>query len=75
MVTTQTHETCTVTNCDCTCAGCRPSQCAACPKCGADIDNTPQDGGVTDIFDAPSYQGMTTQSLHSIWMDTRKACA
>lgn len=48
------HETCIAEPCDCTCAGCRPETCDSCPRCGADIDNTPEDGGVTDPWDSPS---------------------
>lgn len=53
------HDTCIVDVCDCTCDGCDLDECVTCPACGADYDPTPQDGGVTDPYDAPSYRGMS----------------
>lgn len=52
------HDTCRVEDCDCTCAGCRPSECDKCPRCGAEYDATPAGGGVTDYYDSPSYRNM-----------------
>lgn len=54
------HLACFTDECDCTCAGCTPKECRTCPKCGADIDPTPADGGVTDPHDSPSYRDFPT---------------
>jgi hypothetical protein len=53
------HVNCFTDDCDCTCAGCSPKECKTCPSCGAEIDGTPVDGGVTDPVDSPSYRTIT----------------